>query len=166
VAANIASVYEVDRLVFTAPNFVSNPGDLWAKQLLLGPMGGLVSFVLGGVVPKKLRGERPIDSNNSALYENGWYLSSFPLNKLRQMWRLQDEVKASTSPWRVKESVLLVMGEQDQSVGPLEAQLQIVTPLVPAGVKLSSHIIEEAAHGLPAELPEIVNQLCQYIADG
>ncbi|CAN0454654.1 unnamed protein product, partial [Laminaria digitata] len=102
-----------------------------AKRLLLKPVvGPLVSRYLGTVVKKRREG-RPIDSLNVAAYETAFYLTCLPVHTLRQMWIMQDKL---SQPWRVSGEVVMVMGESDGSVAPLEEQAEAVRPFAPEGV--------------------------------
>lgn len=60
-----------------------------AKRLLLKPIVGFLLTKYLGVVAKKRRMGRPIDSLNEAIYETSFYLTCFPVHALREMWILQ-----------------------------------------------------------------------------
>ncbi|CAM9406215.1 unnamed protein product [Choristocarpus tenellus] len=161
-AAYVAETCSVDRLIFSGPNFLSNPNDEWAKRLLVRPViGPLVAKYLGLVVKKKREG-RPIDSLNVAAYEGAFYLTCFPVAALRQMWLLQDQL---SRPWKVKEEVIMLMGDHDQSVAPLPRQVPVIRKFVPSGVNFCSCRVANAAHGLPTETQPIVDILAGVVME-
>eukprot|EP00903_Cladosiphon_okamuranus_P006884 g6704.t1 len=160
VAALVAENFDVERLIFTGPNFVSQAGDRWAKKLLLRPIvGPLVATYLGTVVKKRREG-RPVDSLNVASYPTAFYLTCLPVHTLRQMWILQDQLSL---PWKVSGEVLLLMGESDQSVAPLVEQADFVRPFVPKGVPFRACSIPNAAHGLPTETEGVVDTVAKVV---
>ncbi|CAM9522170.1 unnamed protein product [Pylaiella littoralis] len=163
VAALVAENFDVDRLVFTGPNFISQAGDRWAKKLLMKPiLGPLVTKYLGTVV-KKRRGGRPVDSLNVASFPTAFYLTCLPVHALRQMWILQDQL---SRPWRVSGEVLMLMGESDGSVAPLMEQADFVREFVPKGVPFRACSIPNAAHGLPTETEGVVDTLAAIVLGG
>eukprot|EP00752_Nemacystus_decipiens_P003036 g2814.t1 len=160
VAALVAEIFDVERLIFTGPNFVSQAGDRWAKKLLLRPVvGPLVAKYLGTVVKKRREG-RPVDSLNVASYPTAFYLTCLPVHTLRQMWLMQDQLSL---PWRVSGEVLMLMGESDQSVAPLLEQADFVRPFVPEGVPFRACSIPNAAHGLPTETEGVVDTVAKIV---
>lgn len=162
VAAIVAESFPIETLVFTGPNFVSNPSDLWAKKLLLTPvLGRIVTSYLRTVVKKKRMG-RPIDSLNEEAFPTAYYLTCLPVHALREMWILQNQL---SRPWQVSSKVMMLMGESDQSVAPLPEQAQFVAPFLPKNIPFHFLWIPGAAHGLPTETKGVVDALAKVVLD-
>ncbi|CAM9592497.1 unnamed protein product [Discosporangium mesarthrocarpum] len=163
VAAYSTEFNSVDRLIFTGPNFVSNPSDVWAKHLLTRPfVGPLVASFLGVVTKRRRGGGRPIDSLNVESYDSAFYLTCLPVKALRQMWLLQDQL---SRPWKVAVEVIMLQGVADGSVAPLVDQISLVKGFVPEGIKFTACYMEDAAHGIPTETQPIVDLLAGVVLE-
>mmetsp|Transcript_37993 Transcript_37993/g.88395 ORF Transcript_37993/g.88395 Transcript_37993/m.88395 type:complete len:83 (-) Transcript_37993:183-431(-) len=80
------------------------------------------------------------------------------------MWMMQGRIQREGQKWGMK-SVLMVMGEEDQSVGPLLEQTDYVRQFLPKGARLESKEIKNAAHGLCGEEEKVLKEVAQLIWD-
>lgn len=148
----------VDRAVFTGPNFLPSPSDVGLKKIVLSPILGDLLLWLK-VVPKKLRRGRPVDNNNTAVYAEGYYLSSFPVQAIQQMWKLQTELRKGGELKVGAGGVLILAGEHDLSVAPVKDQATYIRNMLPKDIPVDTALVCGAAHGLPAELKYAVDAL-------
>mmetsp|Transcript_12458 Transcript_12458/g.18369 ORF Transcript_12458/g.18369 Transcript_12458/m.18369 type:complete len:388 (-) Transcript_12458:252-1415(-) len=224
VALSRTSKQNVDRAVFTGANFDCAPKDQGIRKIIMHPVLGALLTFLKPVVPKRIRGGRPVDTMNPDAWE-GYYLMSFPLHAVREMWKLQlllqesaateslpysehslnrvSPVRAPTtttgsmtrkisrgggtgksstkvvtagdkliqsdgimSPSRALvegAEVILLMGEHDASVGPLDRQVSICQGLLPSTTKLHAGYIPNTGHNLWCEDQGVINKLCGYV---
>lgn len=87
--AIFSSNFEVNRLVFTGSNFLPATHDRGSKRVLLNPLVGRILTFLKPVIKKRTRGGRPTDTINVYHHQTGFFLKDFPLNAIREMWKLQ-----------------------------------------------------------------------------
>ncbi|CAM9803411.1 unnamed protein product, partial [Heterosigma akashiwo] len=88
------------RCVFTGPNLCCPPSDQKVKRLLLHRIWGNLVLAASPVIGKKLRGGRPLDVKDWKARDPKklFYLKSFPLATVREMWRMQDALAADPAP--------------------------------------------------------------------
>jgi len=154
----------ISRCVLTGPNLCSPSDDLPIKNILLHPIVGSLLIKMMPLVPKKLREDRPVDCLNWRAYPRLFYHTAFPLSAVREMWRMQDAFLHSDKPLKaLKDEVVLLMGEHDKSVGPLETSTELVRKVLPAGVNIISQRFCGAAHNLYGEKEEVANQVLRII---
>ena len=85
-----------------------------AKKLLLRPtVGAIVAYALG-VIKKKKRKGRPVDTLNPETWD-GYFLTVLPVAPLREMWMLQ--VSLSSNESSAHAPAYAVYGTRTASVG-------------------------------------------------
>uniref|UniRef100_A0A6V1PQ32 AB hydrolase-1 domain-containing protein n=1 Tax=Heterosigma akashiwo TaxID=2829 RepID=A0A6V1PQ32_HETAK len=159
------------RCVFTGPNLCCPPSDQKVKRLLLHRIWGNLVLAASPVIGKKLRGGRPLDVKDWKARDPKklFYLKSFPLATVREMWRMQDALAADPAPLTGVAPggrVQLVMGEEDASVAPLGTAAALARGLLPEGVGLDAVSVPDAAHGLLYEAPAVRRRVCHIILTG
>ena len=147
-----------DNLVLTGANLRPASSDALAKKLLTSKVLGRIIVSLSPIVKKKLRNKRPLDVMNEDVWEKGFYLSSFPLHTVREMWKCMDEIDLSQNLLhsRIK-SVTLINGEHDGSVCSLSNSVDIVSQKVASltAVKVEANLVIGAGHNLLLEKEEL-----------
>jgi len=160
VAAAVAEDFEVDSIVLTGANFLPALKDRSMKSLLIHtPFVGSVMKFIKPIIKKRLRKGRPVDTINEAYHSTGYYLKELPLNGVVEMWKLQDALSKS---WKTKRVVLL-QGEHDLSVGPLEEQVEYIRKFTGDHASVTYDLIPNAAHNLCGENESVLKHIADSI---